>query len=706
MDQIREILVQHHVKTPTGIVRKQQLVDLFIENIKPQVPELEDTEKKLNAEEHKGPATSSKARQQRRTKAEEDDKKEPSPSRPARIRRASSKARMNTEEALEVVVPKPKRSNSRVTAATAPKDDSESKTLESPRGRKPRKTDKADLLSDDDYKPTSKSTSTKAAKEAKKAKSNNFSNENPFQSGSEERGRSKSRDSTRSRSRSRQSTKRVAKGTDKTTAREHAFKVPARPAFSKFMHAPPEEKVDESSSRSSAAPSRARTISTSELPPSKPLHLVSAHPHSSVHEFVERLRRNMTPVWLGFAFLFLAYGVWYRQTRIEIGFCTPSDDEATRAGGWFYPSCIPCPDHATCLRSDAEPICPPEYLLKPQLLSFGNLLPLTPVCVLNKAKAYQSLQVADAAEKLLQIHAGQVECSMTRDSFPKNSVEYNGRRGISTDDLRFQLEQLKDTHVSVEDFMQYWDRALKELRRRSDNVVFEHGLAGEERVRSLKPRKSLGCRLRQLPVGWVVKFKFLLFALLTSALGAFYVRSYMLRRQKEAKIVNGLVQNVLIKLSDQAHYYYVDPVIYPDPWLSDAHLRDALLADVHSAARRHEIWEKVQAIVERNANVRLGTQEMRGEVHRTWEWVGASGVLSQQYHHPQHRQEAEIASSSGSNVLGANGRGRARGRPKIPQRVGAHGSFFGMTRQDSEYMNPENPLYPSLSQEYQTFSQE
>lgn len=84
-------------------------------------------------------------------------------------------------------------------------------------------------------------------------------------------------------------------------------------------------------------------------------------------------------------------------------------------------------------------------MLKPQLLSFGNFFPLSPICVLNKAREYQSLQVANAAEQLLQIHAGNVECGMlTRDKAPVNSAEYNARRSISTDDLKFQLEQLKD----------------------------------------------------------------------------------------------------------------------------------------------------------------------------------------------------------------------------------------------------------------------
>ncbi|KAF9571740.1 inner nuclear membrane protein enriched at telomere/subtelomere region [Mortierella alpina] len=644
MDQIREILIQHHVRTPTGIVKKQQLVDLFNENIKPQVPESNDAEKKIDTEEHKEKPSTPKARQPRRTKTEEKLVEEPTLTKPARIRRASSKARLNAEESVEVVVPKPKRSNSRVKASPV-KSDAESSATEPVRGRRPRK---ASVESEEDYSPKTK-TSKAAAAKAKKAKGDNFSDENPFQSGSE-RGRSTSRDTTRSRSRSRQSTKRTPKANDKTPTRDSAFKVPAQPAFSKFMHAPPEDKGVESPTRASTALSRARRLSTSELPPPKPLHLTSSQ--TQIQELLEKVRRNLTPIWISLGAIVLAYGVWYRQTRIEIGFCTPTSDLATRAGGWFYPSCIPCPDHATCEYSDAEPVCPPEYMLKPQLLSFGNLLPLSPVCVLNKAKAYQSLQVADAAEKLLHLHAGKIECSMTRDSVPKGSVEYNARRGASTLELRKQLEQLKDANVSQDDFEQYWNRALRELRRRSDKVVFETGLAG----------------------------------------------------QKEVKIVNGLVQNVLTKLSDQAHYYYVDPVIYPEPWLSDAHLRDALLADVHSPARRQEIWQKVHAIVESNANVRANDEDMRGEVHRTWEWVGATGVLGQQHQQPRHQDVAPSGSSSGFAIPTVK---RGRGRPpKVPPRVGAHGSFFGMTRQDSEYMNPENPLYPSLSQDYQTFSQE
>lgn len=180
-----------------------------------------------------------------------------------------------------------------------------------------------------------------------------------------------------------------------------------------------------------------------------------------------------------------------------------------------------------------------------------------------------------------------------------------------------------------------------------------------------------------------------------SAIALVVLQHKVAKRQKKQKIINGLVANVLSKLSTQAHYYYVDPVLHPDPFLPQLHLRDALLANVHSPTERQEIWAQVEKIVEKNSNVRLGSQEVRGEPHRTWEWVGASGVL-----------EDRSYDTVGDNVVRGSSSSYARGVPAVPTRTGPHGSFFGMRRQDSEFMNPLNPMYPSLSQEYDSYERD
>lgn len=175
------------------------------------------------------------------------------------------------------------------------------------------------------------------------------------------------------------------------------------------------------------------------------------------------------------------------------------------------------------------------------------------------------------------------------------------------------------------------------------------------------------------------------------AIAFIFLQYKITQRQKKKKIINGLVANVLSKLSIQAHYYYVDPVLHTDPFLPQLHLRDALLANVHSPTERQEIWAQVEKIVEKNSNVRVGSQEVRGEPHRTWEWVGASGVLDDRSY------------DSVDNVARGSSSSYVHGVPAVPTRTGPHGSFFGMRRQDSEFMNPLNPMYPSLSQDYDSY---
>jgi hypothetical protein len=109
---------------------------------------------------------------------------------------------------------------------------------------------------------------------------------------------------------------------------------------------------------------------------------------------------------------------------------------------WLYPTCIACPDHAKCISPGSDPVCPPEYILRSHPLSFNNLFPLTPSCILNKAQEYQSLQVADAAENMLHKRAGQEECrSSTR---PQPSAELIARQRFSVSELRKEIESLKD----------------------------------------------------------------------------------------------------------------------------------------------------------------------------------------------------------------------------------------------------------------------
>jgi len=173
----------------------------------------------------------------------------------------------------------------------------------------------------------------KETKTKKKVDKSNFSDENPFQSESEsERRRSRSRDTfSRSRSVTRsQSRSRLPRNTDKemetTPVKDHVFKVPAQPAFSRFMQPPASKIKDSGSASSSVAHSTPRRMSVSELPEPKPLHLSSSESRRTGFNR-NNLQHYIGPALAALSAILLSYGVWYRQTRIEVGFCTPTTAE-------------------------------------------------------------------------------------------------------------------------------------------------------------------------------------------------------------------------------------------------------------------------------------------------------------------------------------------------------------------------------------------
>lgn len=118
-------------------------------------------------------------------------------------------------------------------------------------------------------------------------------------------------------------------------------------------------------------------------------------------------------------------------------------------------------------------------------------------------------------------------------------------------------------------------------------------------------------------------------AAVVSAIAIILARHIYKKRKREADLVKLVAQKVLAKLSDQAHFHSTNPILFQEPFLPQIHLRDALLDDVYSTMERNLIWDKIRAVVEHNSNVRVGAQDVHGEPHRVWEWVGLAGVFGQ-----------------------------------------------------------------------------
>ena len=108
-------------------------------------------------------------------------------------------------------------------------------------------------------------------------------------------------------------------------------------------------------------------------------------------------------------------------------------------------------------------------------------------------------------------------------------------------------------------------------------------------------------------------------------------------------------------------------------------MRDYLLRDEFSAAKREEIWKRVRPVVEANANIRSSVKEGRaGEVSRLWEWIGMlpeledgartggkenGGLSLGPFQSPQRTESPAVVPASTEMVKGLGHRHWDEGRP-------------------------------------------
>ena len=106
-------------------------------------------------------------------------------------------------------------------------------------------------------------------------------------------------------------------------------------------------------------------------------------------------------------------------------------------------------------------------------------------------------------------------------------------------------------------------------------------------------------------------------------MAALYFLSLLTQRQKERRRIAHLVRVALDTLRNQESAdYYTDTL----PYLSSVQLRDLVLQNETSVNTRRRLWERVERIVESNANVRVNLEEIEGgDEARVWRWVGSMG---------------------------------------------------------------------------------
>lgn len=106
---------------------------------------------------------------------------------------------------------------------------------------------------------------------------------------------------------------------------------------------------------------------------------------------------------------------------------------------------------------------------------------------------------------------------------------------------------------------------------------------------------------------------------------AAYVRNRILQSRQDRAKIPSLVATTLDRLATQAALFSRGDA--HESWISVGQLRDDVLRDEFSDRRREGLWKKVRDVVEKNANVRASSRELRGgDVSRVWEWIGSLGL--------------------------------------------------------------------------------
>ncbi|RKF71824.1 Inner nuclear membrane protein SRC1 [Golovinomyces cichoracearum] len=335
---------------------------------------------------------------------------------------------------------------------------------------------------------------------------------------------------------------------------------------------------------------------------------------------------NKGPLWVVMITILICYAAWYREQKIAVGYCgIGRESKLLTSSTWnmpnwarilLEPECEPCPYHAYC--SDRMKVqCELDFLQKPHPLSFFSLIPLVPTCEPDGEKVRRIKVIADRAVEELREKRMKFECGATKNE----AGAARPAADIDANDLMNEISKKRRGKISNEEFQGLWPQVLEEIKSRDEVQSIADGIHTRLSSTSLA-RLPLSCALRRSVRKTMGQYRIQIGFLIIIILALLYVRSALISRRKTKAIIPSLVSLTLERLTNQAITHQENSKI--ERWISIGQLRDDILRDEHSIAKRERVWRKVRIVIETNANVRSSQKEDRnGEVSRVWEWIGA-----------------------------------------------------------------------------------
>ncbi|EIM89882.1 uncharacterized protein STEHIDRAFT_51002 [Stereum hirsutum FP-91666 SS1] len=321
-------------------------------------------------------------------------------------------------------------------------------------------------------------------------------------------------------------------------------------------------------------------------------------------------------------------------------------------------ACTPCPEHAQCSHNNI--VCDSGYIIRPHpVLGFlpfpmtnslnsplPSLQPIAPTrailsgvstvfdglpgfgpvafpphCVVDPRRKKHIGVLGKAVEAVLGQERGKRLCA--GDTIPvkdENGGEAK-RWGLEISALKEAMKK-KTAPQLMDTFDDTFDEAIEQLLTWG-GVFTRVDTEGHKFIAHNTPDLDWACALTvKSREGWQ-EWRLTLGGILTSFIALLYGRNSLRQRAIDNKRAAELVQIVLDTLRNQEVRHYTDPVSEPHPYISSVQLRDQILQDEHSVKKRQYLWDKVERVVEGNANVRANLEEVEGgDELRVWRWVG------------------------------------------------------------------------------------
>lgn len=477
--KLRAILVSHDISYPAS-AKKQQLIDIFTRELVPRSRKILAARSRTKRSS-KG-ITDMPSSQEGTVDDDEDNdvNSMPPPPVPDTLQRRSRKSGRSIVEGNSVEYPANGRlaSGKRSSGKHARPSDTETDLeLENKRPlvRKSRKSEtiptvKVDASTDPPVRPSLGESA--------------FSHENPFQSGSspltpnEGRRRSGGTNGERRKSSSRRRrTEGVSTGESSRIKQEDGVVVPSAKTFEVPLRRIRGSKVEDDQD--------GEIETGEEFTPEEQLELVrerAANGHRDILPPRKKKRSSKSSSipksapWLVFVTLLSGYALWWRQEKIEVGYCgigktsnLLADVHLPEWAPILQPECEPCPQHAICYEKLVTK-CEQDFMLKPHPLSLGGLVPLSPTCEPDGEKVRRVKAVADRAIEELRERKAKWECGTLVDDQGKDlPVEFDETA------LKEEVGKKRRRGMGEAEFEDLWRGALGEITGR-DEVV--HSVQG------------------------------------------------------------------------------------------------------------------------------------------------------------------------------------------------------------------------------------